>query len=360
MNAVSREVKQITALEWTTISRIHWLRDGGGLIAVAKDKNSFVANQLWRIDYESGKAQNITRDLQHYGSTLSLSADSNSLVALQATQESHIWIAPAENLAAARQITFGSSGIEGWYGIDFAPDGKIIYTARIDRSLTLWSMDALGANAKQITSAGFLDQRASATADGKYIVFQSNRSGATEIWRVQIDGADLRQLTFDGGNSIPHVTPDGKIIVYAHETSGENSIWRISIEGGETRQITNKQTANPRVSPDGNFIACGWVENGKTKLAIVPLTGGAPLKLFDLPTTYNFTGSIRWTRDGRFISYRDWANGVWSQSVDGGEPVRLEGLPTEKLYQFDWSPDSKQFAFTRGREVRDVVLISDF
>ncbi|MGI8639172.1 MAG: hypothetical protein ACR2MG_04390 [Pyrinomonadaceae bacterium] len=38
----------------------------------------------------------------------------------------------------------------------------------------------------------------------------------------------------------------------------------------------------------------------------------------------------------------------------------LEGLPAEKLYQYEWSPDGKQFAFTRGREVRDVVLISDF
>ncbi|MBC7898879.1 MAG: PD40 domain-containing protein, partial [Saprospiraceae bacterium] len=39
---------------------------------------------------------------------------------------------------------------------------------------------------------------------------------------------------------------------------------------------------------------------------------------------------------------------------------RIEGLPEEKLYHYDWSPDGKQFAFTRGREVRDAVLITDF
>ena len=359
-NTANGEVRQITSLEWINISRIEWLRDGSGLVLAARDKNSFAANQLWQIDHESGKAQKITHDLQHYGSTLSLSADSNALVAVQAVRESNIWIAPAENLADARQITFGSSGHEGWFGIDWTPDGKIIYTARTDQSLTLWTMDADGANAKQITSAGFLDERPSATADGKFIVFQSNRSGTTEIWRMNPDGADLRQLTIDGRNSVPHSTPDGKTIVYTHAGGGTNSASRVSIEGGEAVQITDSECFNARVSPDGNFIACGFRSDGKTRLAIIPIAGGEPVKLFDVPSTYNFDGSIRWSRDGKSVAYRDWANGVWSQSVDGGEPKRLEGLPAEKLYQFEWSPNGKQFAFTRGREVRDAVLITDF
>ncbi|MCA1639560.1 MAG: winged helix-turn-helix domain-containing protein [Acidobacteria bacterium] len=264
------------------------------------------------------------------------------------------------NLAAARQITFGSSGHEGWFGIDWTMDGKIIYVARIDQSLTLWTMDADGESAKQITSAGFLDEKPSATADGKYIVFQSNRSGATEIWRMGVDGADLRQMTFGGKNSFPHSTPDGKTVIYTHNSNNENSAWRVSIEGGEAAQIADAECFNARVSPDGNFIACGTQENGKPKLAVIPITGGSPVKLFDVPSTYNFDGSIRWSPDGRFINYRDWANGVWRQSIGGDAPELLEGLPTEKLYPYDWSPDGKQFAFTRGREVRDAVLISDF
>lgn len=359
-NTASGEVKQITSLEWIGIFRVAWLPDGSGLVLVGRDKHSFAANQLWQIDYESGKAQKITRDLQHYGATLSLSADSNLLVALQTIQESHIWIAPAENLAAARQITFGSSGHEGWFGLDWAPNGKIVFVARVDQSLTLWTMEADGGRPEQITSAGFLDEKPSATSDGKYIVFQSNRSGSTEIWRINSDGSDLRQLTFDGKNSVPHSTPDGKAIVYMHAADGANPARLISIDGGEARQITDAECYNPRVSPDGNFIACGYVDDGKTKLAILPITGGTPLKLLDIPPTYNFDGSIRWTRDGKSVTYRDWMNGIWSQSVDGGAPKRLAGVPAEKLYHYEWSPDGKQFAFTRGRVMRDVVLISDF
>ncbi|MGQ0542786.1 MAG: hypothetical protein ACT4O9_13175 [Blastocatellia bacterium] len=42
------------------------------------------------------------------------------------------------------------------------------------------------------------------------------------------------------------------------------------------------------------------------------------------------------------------------------EPELLEGLPAEIFYTNGWSADGKQFAITRGREVRDAVLISYF
>lgn len=354
------EVKQVTSLEWLGIPKLAWLNDGSGLVAVARDKNSFDSNQIWRIDYESGRSQKIINDLLQYGASLSLSADSSSLVALQAVLESNIWIAPSGDLAEARQITFGSSGQEGWYGMDWAPDGKIVYVARVDRSLTLWTMDADGANAKQITPVGFLDYHPAATGDGRHIVFESNRSGTPEIWRVGTDGSDLRQLTFKGECSNPHAVPNSGTVVFTHNAGGVSSVWRVSIDGGDAAQITDADCANARVSPDGQFIACGSRVGGKTQLTVIALEGGAHLMSFDVPPTYNFEGSIRWSRDGQSISYRDWMNGIWSQSVDGGKPKRLEGLPSEKLYTYDWSPDGKQLAFTRGRQMRDAVLITNF
>jgi hypothetical protein len=51
--------------------------------------------------------------------------------------------------------------------------------------------------------------------------------------------------------------------------------------------------------------------------------------------------------------------GLWRQAIEGGPPQRIAGLPEEKLYAYDWSRDGKFFAFTRGVEIRDVVLISN-
>lgn len=359
-NLGTGEVKQVTTLDWPQISKLAWINDGSGLVAVARDQNIYDSNQIWKIDYESGRAQKIVNDLLHYGACLSLSADSTALIALQAILESNIWIASTEDVARARQITFGSSGQEGWFGMDWTADGRIVYAARVDRSLTLWTIDAEGKNAKQVTSVGFLDTLPSATADGKYFVFQSNRSGESEIWRVQPDGTDLRQLTFDGGNSAPHTTPDSRTVVYSHGFEGVDYAWRVSIDGGKAERITNAQCESVRVSPDGKFLACGARSDGKAHLTISSIESGEPVRWFDVPPTYNFTGSIRWSRDGNFINYRDWGDGIWSQAMSGGVPTRLKGLPSEKLYSFQWSPDGKQFAFTRGRSLRDFVLISDF
>jgi len=361
VNVVDGSIRQITTLNWIEIARLGWVHEGDGLVAVARGaNNSFAATQLWRVDYVSGAAHPIINDLQHYGSTLSLSSDSKSLVAIQAIRESSIWSADANDLSGARQLTFGSSGHEGWYGIDWTPEGKILYVARIGQSLTIWTMDADGGNPRQMTPAGFLDQRPSATADGKYVVFQSNRSSASEIWRMNSDGSDLLQLTGDGANTYPHPTRDGRTVVFTHTVNGANYATRVSIEGGASARIIDVECFNARVSPDGNFIACGTSIDRKKALSIVPIVGGEVVRSFDIPQTFNFDGSIRWSRDGRFIIYRDWADGVWQQSIDGGNPQRISGLPEEKLYQFDWSYDGKQAAFTRGREVRDVVLISDF
>jgi hypothetical protein len=93
-------------------------------------------------------------------------------------------------------------------------------------------------------------------------------------------------------------------------------------------------------------------------LAIVPIEGGPPAKLFDTAPLANFNGAQRWTPDGEAITYRDWAKGLWRQAVAGGPPQRIPGLPEEKVYSYGWSRDGKLFALTRGVEIRDVALIT--
>jgi Tol biopolymer transport system component len=221
-------------------------------------------------------------------------------------------------------------------------------------------MSSDGANQKQLTSAGHIDQFLSVSADGRYMVFESNRGGETEIWRAKTDGSDMRQVTNGGGNSRPNVSPDGKWIVYEAWRNGLRTIWRVSIEGGEPQRLADRPASWPRISPDGKLIACEYeaqLEPSRTQLAVIPIEGGQPLKLFDVPRLANFNYGIRWTPDGKAVTYRDWTNGIWRQPLDGSKPERLKGLPEEKLYAYAWSRDGKQFAFVRGAEIRDVILL---
>lgn len=272
-------------------------------------------------------------------------------------------MAPAADLSAARQITFSSiNGVFGWDGFAWTADNRIVFTAGVDRASTLYSMDGGGGDIRQITTSGFYDHRPSVTADRRTVIFQSNRSGANEIWRVGIDGGNLRQLTGGGRNTHPHAAPDGKSVIYTSNRAGKNFLQRVSIEGGESVEITDKPCSDPRISPDGKFVACGYRADDVSpiQLVILKTENGAIVNLFDVPSSANFTNGIRSTLDGKTICYRDWGNGIWQQPIDGSAAQRLEGLPAEKIYTYSWSPDGKLFTYTRGREISDVVLISDF
>lgn len=352
ITAADGEIKQLTNADWNVVRAIRWLKDGGGLVIVAQDKNSYDAWQLWHVSSVNGEARHLNQDLNTYGSALSLSADNGTLLAVQAQGMPNVWVAPTKDFSRARQITFGTFGRrDGWMNLDWTVDGKLLYGAYVGKSLTIWTMDADGGNQKQMTSAGYLDQNLSSTADGKYIVFQSNRGGSDEIWRMNADGGDLRQIT---AGSEPHVAPDGSRIVFKGR---DRSLWRINMDGGDVARLTEKAASDPRISPEGKFIACAYESIDGMKLAVLSIEDGEPLKLFGVPSTANFRYGIRWTPDRNAITYRDWYNGIWKQNLNGGEPNRLTGLPEEKLYAYEWSRDGRQFAFVHGREIRDVVLL---
>ena len=99
---------------------------------------------------------------------------------------------------------------------------------------------------------------------------------------------------------------------------------------------------------------------GNSDLRCWPVDGTGPVKFFDVTRLANFRNGIRWTPDGVAVTYRDWADGIWRQPLSGGEPQRVPGLPQEKLFTYGWSPDGQRFAFTRGTERRDVVLLTNF
>src|SRR6185503_12993053 len=110
---------------------------------------------------------------------------------------------------------------------------SLLYTANFGDSQVIWSINNDGTNVRQLTpgTPNVVDGNISATSDGRYVVFQSNRSVKLEIWRANADGSNLTQLTRSGNNSEPGLAPDGKSIVYSSVRSGMTTLWRVSIDG---------------------------------------------------------------------------------------------------------------------------------
>lgn len=350
----------LTNLGWSGIRALHWSHDGNGLFAVAGENDGRWESQIWHISYPDGAARRIVTDLNLYGAVLGLSRDDSKLLVFQTQHYSNIWVAPAENLSAAKQITFELLGKRsGWDALEWTADGRLAFTAFNDRGETLWLIDGDGKDQKQLIPDGRTNTYLNFSADGKKMAFNSNRGGGWEIWLADGDGSNMRPLTNGGNNFQPAVSPDGNWVVYRSVKNGAGSLWRVPSDGGTPIQFTEAPAVWARYSPDGRQIACGYRFDEILKLAILNAESGQPEKHFDLPPTANLNNGFRWTPDGQAVTYRDWNNGIWRQHLNGEAPARIAGLPEEKLYSYDWSRDGKLFAFTRGTEIRDLVLIQN-
>ncbi|MDQ3221794.1 MAG: DPP IV N-terminal domain-containing protein, partial [Acidobacteriota bacterium] len=183
------------------------------------------------------------------------------------------------------------------------------------------------------------------------------------LWRMDLDGGNPRQLTSGNSDYGAAVSPDSKWVIYNSNISGRPALWKVSIDGGDPVQLTEYAAENPEVSPDGTLIACQYREatNSPWRYAIIPYDGGKPLKIFDLAADNE--GDIRWSPDGRLLTYANLRNGVsniWGFPLDGSPPKQLTDFKADYIYNFKWSPDGKQLVLARGTTTSDVVLIKDF
>ena len=141
-----------------------------------------------------------------------------------------------------------------------------LYTSRPD-----------GSDLQRLTASPGYDAEATLSPDGSTIVFTSTRDGDLDIYTMKVDGTDVRRLTtavgYDGG---PFFSPDGRLIVYRasrpasaqEEADYKNllaeglvrpsrlEIWVMNADGSDQRQVTSLGGANfaPYFHPDGRRI----------------------------------------------------------------------------------------------------------
>ena len=98
----------------------------------------------------------ITNDLNSYLG-ISLNTDSSVLVTVQEIQASDIWIAPDGDAGRATRFTSVSSNLDGFDGVRWTPDGKIVFNSMSGGRDGIRIMDADGTNRKQLTTVETVD-----------------------------------------------------------------------------------------------------------------------------------------------------------------------------------------------------------
>lgn len=93
--------------------------------------------------------------------------------------------------------------------------------------------------------------------DGSKVVFHSDRTGRSQIYVVDIDGGDVRQLTdLPGDSETPKWSPDGSKIVFANSVEGDSDILVMDADGANPRRVTSgpPDDSHPHWFPDGGRI----------------------------------------------------------------------------------------------------------
>jgi Tol biopolymer transport system component/DNA-binding winged helix-turn-helix (wHTH) protein len=365
ISATGGEERVISQQKWLGVGGIAWLKDRSGLVLTATDHMQMPL-QIWTVSYADGVARKVTSDVNGY-SGLSMTSDGATLVTVQQDVISNLWVLPSGNTAQARKVTSGK--YEG-FSFAWAPANKIVFRSWASGNADLWIMDQDGSNKKQLTSDPSEETEPIVTPDGRYIIFISNRGGSFNIWRMDIDGSNLKQLTSGPGEWAISYSVAENSIVYVAPESGKQTLWKVSVDGGQPQQLTTKYSYMPAVSPDGKLIAYSYWDETATPQQwgreIISIKDGRKTQSFNLPkSAVVWTGSVllRWMPDGRGLSYIDRVGGVcnvWGLPLDGSAAKPVTDFKDDEIFWFDWSPDGKSVACSRGLISSDVVLITDF
>jgi eukaryotic-like serine/threonine-protein kinase len=334
-----------------------WLPDGQGMLILMATPETGT-DQLYHSTYPEGRLRRITQDANNYRFP-SLTADGRTLLVSQNFTFSGIWVAPLNDPQQAKQVTPNM----GFYGdVAWTPSNQLIYTSFTNNAAHLWQMKEDGTETRQLSAAEGSESQPTVSADGRYIVFVSTRTGRSQIWRMDADGSNQVQLTTEGG-TLPTITPDGQWVIYEVHLAGNASLWKVPLQGGTPTLFAAAQTRNPGISPDGKLVACFAYDapTQPNRIVLIPSDGGAPVKSF---ATMVGHGSILWTPDGRALIYcsregQREDQRILLQPLAGGPPKILHQLTNERFLSVALSPDGKQLAWSIGRDVSDLVLLSE-
>ena len=369
----SGEETEMKIPRWRAIFRTQWMPDGKRLVITAREANE-PYSQIWMLSFHGGEIRRLTNDLESYF-WLSLSVDGQLLITRQQRIISHLWLLPDGDVKKAKQITFGERNLDSYVGLAWTPAGKIVFSSFVNNVTDLYSMNPDGSDRVQlIANAGQDNTDPSISADGSTVIFTSNRTGTTQLWRMDVDGRNQRQLTFDEGSkeraASGVLSPDGREVFFIKLGAGPAAIWKMPADGGEAVKISNLTDATAEsfvsVSPDGKWLAYRHVSNRPDvkadertmQIGLLPSDGYGEPKVFDLPMRRPM---IQWSSDSKGFYYSSGSfnsSSLYLQPITGEPPQKIADFP-DRVFQFAWSHDGKNLAVARGKQLGDAILITN-
>ncbi len=255
----------------------------------------------------------------------------------------------AHEFAADIIRAFGGQPISGTH---------IYFTSDRTGHKEIWTMDADGRDQRQITRFNFIAGFPSISPDGSKIAFTGWR-GAGVDRRVFVYSVDpVRDLGFRNQNSsaseTPSFTPDGSHIVYSAKVDRTQRIFLANLDGSDPRPVTTSELddAEPEVNPrTGRQIVFSSGRSGPQQVYVCNIDGSDVQRLTD---GTGEASNPSWSPDGQFIAF------AWTRNHGAGRyNIFIMELATQKLLPLtdddncnenpSWDPGGAHIVFSSKR-----------
>ena len=275
-----------------------------------------------------------------------------------------------------------------WMSVDVSPDGRSI---AFDLLGDIYLLPIDGGEAKPIDSGLAWSMQPRFSPDGRQIAYTSDAGGGDNIWIMNIDGNDKRQLTKEDFRLLnnPYWSPDGDYIAARkHFTTtrslGTGEIWMYHRNGGAGVAVVErpdeqhqKELGEPAFSPDGRYIyfSVDSTPGGTFVYAQDSNTQIFEIRRHDLQRgkTESFVtgpgGAVRPapSPDGKhlaFVRRLEGKTALFLKSLASGAEIPIYDALDQDLQEvwgvqglypnMDWTPDSRSIVFWAGGKIRRI------
>jgi serine/threonine protein kinase len=335
-----------------------WLPSSTGIIVNSRQiAVGSLKSQIGYMTFPTGELRPLTSDTNDYEG-LSLSKDGKTLSAIQSRLRFELSIADLNDLDHARPVPLSSQlSIWRW---DWFLHGSLL----LPQSGTFKVVTPDGNETILTSDTKHISDQVSVCGDGRYVVYREvgrTSAASANLWRIDADGTNEKQLTTGLNEQSPTCSRDGKWVYYV-DNGDKRLVKRISINGGSPETIVHKDVFYFSLSPDGKSVASVELRELDHKLVLrLDSTEGGQMTYHDLDQRA-LPGQIAFTPDGKAVVYMVREKGVenlWLQPLDGGPYKQLTHFNKDQIFRFVFSPDGTKLALERGAQESDAVLFHD-
>lgn len=339
-------------------SGLAWSPDGKFLVTT--DQGSPQSRfSLFQISIETLEKRNLTSPPPNFGdSQAAFSPDGRLLafVRMSNLTNAAIYLLPMAG-GEPKQLIADQRTING---MTWSADGReVIYSSNRTGSFNLWRLAITGSTPELIAAAGKGVYNPAISRQGNRLAY-NERFLDSNIWRLEGPAASegsgtgrrslpTRLISSSRADHSPQYSPDGRKIVFVSDRSGNDEIWICDSDGLNPLQLTffdGPSTGSPRWSPDGRHIVFDSRPASNPDIFVIAAEGGKPQALTTGPP---FDMVPSWSHDGRWVYFRSNRNGswqIWKVPVSGGAAVQVT---QQGAFEALESPDGRLLYYTKGR-----------